>query len=159
MRTLIRSNSPKKLSKLISSPLSFSPQATMCQNLVYNLHFVSIFTCQYIYIYTYQNHNSQAITPTTLAINPHFLSSTMETSYISSYLSELSLDLSSAFFLVVTLLSIYITHWTYRWRNPKCNGVLPPGSMGLPLIGETIQLVIPSASLDLPPFIKHRMKK
>ncbi|XP_073278655.1 beta-amyrin 16-alpha-hydroxylase CYP87D16-like [Primulina huaijiensis] len=60
---------------------------------------------------------------------------------------------------VGTLVALYVTHWIYRWRNPKCNGVLPPGSMGLPLIGETIQLVIPSASLDLPPFIKNRMKR
>ncbi|CAL5377955.1 unnamed protein product [Camellia sinensis] len=48
---------------------------------------------------------------------------------------------------VVALLTIFITHWVRKWRNPKCeNGVLPPGSMGLPLIGETIQLLIPSRS-------------
>ncbi|XP_011101634.1 cytochrome P450 87A3-like [Sesamum indicum] len=79
--------------------------------------------------------------------------------YISSYLREISVDMSSVVFLVGTLITIYISHWIYRWRNPKCNGALPPGSMGLPLVGETIQLVIPSASLDLPPFIKSRMKR
>lgn len=101
------------------------------------------------------NHNS-FITPTQNPVKKHS-DSTMET-FVSSYLSELSLDLSTVLLLVGTLLTIYATHWIYRWRNPKCNGVLPPGSMGLPLIGETIQLVIPSASLDLPPFIKKRMK-
>ncbi|KAL7147000.1 hypothetical protein ABFS83_06G079100 [Erythranthe nasuta] len=80
----------------------------------------------------------------------------MET-YITSYTTQ-SLQ-SSVILLVGTLLTISITHWIYRWRNPKTNGVLPPGSMGFPLIGETIQLVIPSASLDLPPFIKHRIKR
>ncbi|XP_073152369.1 cucurbitadienol 11-hydroxylase-like [Henckelia pumila] len=83
----------------------------------------------------------------------------METFIISSYIREVPFDLSYVACFVGTLVALYITHWIYRWRNPKCNGVLPPGSMGLPLIGETIQLVIPSASLDLPPFIKNRMKR
>uniref|UniRef100_A0A2N9G6B9 Cytochrome P450 n=1 Tax=Fagus sylvatica TaxID=28930 RepID=A0A2N9G6B9_FAGSY len=60
---------------------------------------------------------------------------------------------------VVALLVICITHWIYKWRNPKCNGILPPGSMGLPLIGETIQLIIPSYSLDVSPFIKKRLQR
>ncbi|GFZ05478.1 cytochrome P450 family protein [Actinidia rufa] len=59
----------------------------------------------------------------------------------------------------VALATIFITHWIYKWRNPKCNGVLPPGSMGIPLIGETLELLIPSRSLDLHPFIKKRIKK
>ncbi|KAL0401400.1 UNVERIFIED_CONTAM: cytochrome, partial [Sesamum latifolium] len=79
--------------------------------------------------------------------------------YVSSYLREITVDVSSVVFLVGTLITIYMSHWIYRWRNPKCNGALPPGSMGLPFIGETIQLVIPSASLDLPPFIKTRIKR
>ncbi|KAK4385445.1 cytochrome [Sesamum angolense] len=83
----------------------------------------------------------------------------MEAYNISSYLREVSVDVSSVVVLVGTLITIYLSHWIYRWRNPKCNGALPPGSMGLPLIGETIQLVIPSASLDLPPFIKTRIKR
>lgn len=84
----------------------------------------------------------------------------MEMSIILTSMKELlPLDLQSMVVLVGTLVTIYVTHWIYRWRNPKCSGVLPPGSMGLPLIGETIQLVIPSASLDLPPFIRTRIKR
>ncbi|KAF7848956.1 hypothetical protein BT93_L1398 [Corymbia citriodora subsp. variegata] len=56
---------------------------------------------------------------------------------------------------VATLL--YYARWAYKWRNPRCSGVLPPGSMGLPLIGETLELLIPSYSLDLHPFIRKRM--
>ncbi|KAK6935336.1 Cytochrome P450 [Dillenia turbinata] len=47
----------------------------------------------------------------------------------------------------------------YRWRNPKCNGKLPPGSMGLPLLGETLQFFAPNTSSDIPPFVKERMKR
>ncbi|KAL6963618.1 hypothetical protein U1Q18_042528 [Sarracenia purpurea var. burkii] len=64
-----------------------------------------------------------------------------------------------AFCSVVALATIFITHWVNKWRNPRCNGVLPPGSMGFPLIGETIQLLIPSRSLDLHPFIKKRVRR
>ncbi|VVA26554.1 PREDICTED: cytochrome [Prunus dulcis] len=60
---------------------------------------------------------------------------------------------------LVSLLVIYFTHWIIKWRNPKCNGVLPPGSMGLPFIGETLNLIIPSYSLDLHPFIKKRLQR
>lgn len=35
---------------------------------------------------------------------------------------------------VVGLLLICWTHWILKWRNPKCNAVLPPGS-----IRETLQ--------------------
>ncbi|XP_031398058.1 cytochrome P450 87A3-like isoform X2 [Punica granatum] len=52
-----------------------------------------------------------------------------------------------------------LTHWIYRWRNPKCNGVLPPGSLGLPLIGEALELMIPSYSLNLLPFLKKRIQR
>ncbi|KAM3743584.1 hypothetical protein ACB098_07G156900 [Castanea mollissima] len=61
--------------------------------------------------------------------------------------------------LIVAALVIYLGSWLNKWSNPKCNGVLPPGSMGLPLIGETLQLIVPSYSLDLHPFIKKKAQK
>ncbi|KAL6209146.1 hypothetical protein ACLB2K_020089 [Fragaria x ananassa] len=60
---------------------------------------------------------------------------------------------------LAALLIIYATGWIMKWRHPKCNGILPPGSLGLPLIGETLSLIFPSYSLDLHPFIKKRLKK
>ncbi|XP_008235974.2 PREDICTED: cytochrome P450 87A3-like [Prunus mume] len=60
---------------------------------------------------------------------------------------------------LVVLLVTYITHWIKQWRNPKCNGVLPPGSMGWPLVGETLNAMTPSYSLDLHPFVKKRLQK
>ncbi|XP_057477999.1 cytochrome P450 87A3-like [Actinidia eriantha] len=60
---------------------------------------------------------------------------------------------------IVALVVISITHWVYRWRNPICNGQLPPGSMGLPLLGETLQFLAPNTSSDIPQFIKQRVKR
>ncbi|KAI3925800.1 hypothetical protein MKX01_003359 [Papaver californicum] len=60
---------------------------------------------------------------------------------------------------ICTLILVCITHWVYRWRNPKCNGKLPPGSMGFPLLGESLQFFAPNTSSDVPPFIKKRMKR
>ncbi|KAL3614122.1 hypothetical protein CASFOL_042196 [Castilleja foliolosa] len=60
--------------------------------------------------------------------------------------------------IVVALVIIYITHWIYKWRNPKCNGILPPGSSGIPFIGETLELFTPTNSSDVHPFIKKRLQ-
>ncbi|KAI4367203.1 hypothetical protein MLD38_022966 [Melastoma candidum] len=60
-------------------------------------------------------------------------------------------------FLAATFL--YVASLVRKWRNPKCNGVLPPGSMGIPLIGETFQILIPSYSLDIHPFFTKRIKR
>ncbi|KAK6921052.1 Cytochrome P450 [Dillenia turbinata] len=59
---------------------------------------------------------------------------------------------------LVALVVISVSHRVYRWRNPKCKGKLPPGSMGIPIIGETIQFFTPYKSdvFDLSPFIKKR---
>ncbi|MBA0835136.1 hypothetical protein Goarm_007435 [Gossypium armourianum] len=58
-----------------------------------------------------------------------------------------------------TLLLICITHWVNKWRNPRCNGKLPPGSMGFPLVGETLQFFTPNTTFDIPPFVKERMRR
>ncbi|CAA0842245.1 cytochrome P450- family 87- subfamily A-polypeptide 2 [Striga hermonthica] len=62
-------------------------------------------------------------------------------------------------FYVWILLVAAIASWLYSWRNPRCNGVLPPGSMGWPLLGETLQFFAPNTSSDIPPFVKNRMQR
>lgn len=61
--------------------------------------------------------------------------------------------------LVGAIVVLSFTHWLYSWRNPKCNGKLPPGSMGFPLLGETLQFFAPNTSSDIPPFIRKRMDR
>ncbi|KAF5816114.1 putative cytochrome P450 [Helianthus annuus] len=60
---------------------------------------------------------------------------------------------------VLALAVASITHLVYRWRNPKCSGKLPPGSMGWPLLGETLQFFAPNRTWDIPPFVKERMTR
>ncbi|XP_071728954.1 cytochrome P450 87A3-like [Rutidosis leptorrhynchoides] len=61
---------------------------------------------------------------------------------------------------VLALVVVSFTHWVYRWRNPKCNGKLPPGSMGLPLLGETLQFIAPNqTNWDVHPFFQERMRR
>ncbi|KAF6147767.1 hypothetical protein GIB67_006740, partial [Kingdonia uniflora] len=69
------------------------------------------------------------------------------------------MEMWSVVFVAIALLVIYITHWVYRWNNPKCNGKLPPGSMGFPVIGETLKFLSPNSSFDLLPFVKKRMER
>lgn len=59
----------------------------------------------------------------------------------------------------VTLAAGWLLHWIYRWVNPPCNGKLPPGSMGLPIVGETFQFFRPSPSLDVPYYYKSRLQR
>ncbi|KAM0858203.1 hypothetical protein ACQ4PT_047983 [Festuca glaucescens] len=66
------------------------------------------------------------------------------------------IDYAAAALTAVALLLLYTVH---RWRNPRCNGRLPPGSMGFPLVGETFQFFSPDASFDIPPFIRQRLAR
>ncbi|KAL5779243.1 hypothetical protein ACOSQ2_009980 [Xanthoceras sorbifolium] len=59
---------------------------------------------------------------------------------------------------VMALVIIARIHWTHKCRNPTCTGKLPPGSMGLPLLGETIPFFFSSKSLDIHPFLKTRIQ-
>nr|CAB3447505.1 unnamed protein product [Digitaria exilis] len=49
--------------------------------------------------------------------------------------------------------------WAYRWSHPKVNGRLPPGSLGLPLLGETLQFFTPNPTCDVSPFVKNRLDR
>lgn len=77
--------------------------------------------------------------------------------HVLKLFSQIIMEMWSVYFsvLVIILLVISTTHWIYRWKNPKYNGNLPPGSMGFPYIGETLQFLIPSKSLDIPNFMKN----
>ncbi|GMY20612.1 cytochrome P450 87A3-like isoform X1 [Fagus crenata] len=61
--------------------------------------------------------------------------------------------------LCLTALLVFISYRFYTWANPKCNGKLPPGSMGFPIIGETLEFFSPHALYDIPPFIQKRMAR
>ncbi|KAI0499865.1 hypothetical protein KFK09_018073 [Dendrobium nobile] len=57
------------------------------------------------------------------------------------------------------LITILLIRWFQRWRNQSYRGKLPPGSMGWPLLGETIQFFSPYTTFDISPFVKERMKR
>ncbi|KAK8459191.1 hypothetical protein SEVIR_2G096800v4 [Setaria viridis] len=70
-----------------------------------------------------------------------------------------SLQVTCASLCAGTLLIAWLLHWVYKWMNPPCKGTSPPGSMGLPIVGESIQFFKISYSLDIPDFYKLRLKR
>ncbi|CAL5356093.1 unnamed protein product [Camellia sinensis] len=87
------------------------------------------------------------------------LNSSLNSRSSLAFLYSLKVNMGPVALCIVALVIISITRWVYRWRNPRCNGELPPGSMGLPFLGETLQFFTPNRSSDIPPFIKKRMER
>ncbi|KAG2551186.1 hypothetical protein PVAP13_9KG381700 [Panicum virgatum] len=60
-----------------------------------------------------------------------------------------------------TLMCIWLAHYFLKKINHRrrLQAVLPPGSMGLPLLGETLEFFARSPSMDLLPFFKRRMER
>ncbi|KAJ8427552.1 hypothetical protein Cgig2_003115 [Carnegiea gigantea] len=66
----------------------------------------------------------------------------------------------SPFVLSIMVVGITsISCWLYRWWNPRCKGKLPPGSMGWPLLGETLEFFAPNTTFDVSSFVRKRMER
>ncbi|XP_024005628.1 cytochrome P450 708A2 isoform X2 [Eutrema salsugineum] len=61
--------------------------------------------------------------------------------------------------VIVSIIVLKLCHCIYQWSNPKCNGKLPPGSMGFPIIGETFQFMKLHDALQFSAFVKERIPR
>ncbi|KAJ1277125.1 hypothetical protein BS78_05G270400 [Paspalum vaginatum] len=62
----------------------------------------------------------------------------------------------------VTLILAWLVQRLLKWKSlgwQRCDPTLPPGSLGLPLLGETLQFFTWSSSLDMSPFFKKRLER
>ncbi|XP_074568840.1 3beta,22alpha-dihydroxysteroid 3-dehydrogenase-like [Curcuma longa] len=67
-----------------------------------------------------------------------------------------SLQLLDVFLIVVASL----VFWELgRWRRRRWAGGLPPGSLGLPVVGETLRLIAAYKTEDPEPFIDERVRR
>ncbi|CAH2079063.1 unnamed protein product [Thlaspi arvense] len=59
--------------------------------------------------------------------------------------------------VIISLIVVKLFHGIYQWSYPKCNGKLPPGSMGFPIIGETFEFMKSHDAFQLPEFVKKKI--
>ncbi|VAH34180.1 unnamed protein product [Triticum turgidum subsp. durum] len=63
---------------------------------------------------------------------------------------------------MAALLAAWFIHFVIRWNtSPPCKAgaMLPPGSRGLPVLGESLEFFARSPSLELTPFLKRRLDR
>ncbi|XP_039840751.1 cytochrome P450 87A3-like [Panicum virgatum] len=66
--------------------------------------------------------------------------------------------------MCVTLIAAWWFHLLLKWssghrRRRRCELTLPPGSMGLPLLGESLEFFARIPSLEVLPFFKRRLER
>ncbi|CAL5097140.1 unnamed protein product [Urochloa decumbens] len=75
----------------------------------------------------------------------------------------MKMDLLLAFVMCATLIGAWWFHLLLKWasghRRRRCELTLPPGAMGLPLLGESLEFFARSPSLEIIPFFKRRMER
>ncbi|CAL4903053.1 unnamed protein product [Urochloa decumbens] len=75
----------------------------------------------------------------------------------------MEMDLLLAFLMCATLIAAWWFHLLLKWasghRRRRCELTLPPGSMGLPLLGESLEFFVRIPSLEILPFFKRRMER